>query len=81
MTSYKRWTDAGVEQANSLGGILGCKMAFYELFPHRKAQGCCGEDFVDGEHGGMVERFYSSSSKRGVRSHLPEEWAFFICCT
>ena len=38
--------------ANSLGGILGCKMAFYALFPRRKAQGCGDKDSGDGGHGG-----------------------------
>ena len=38
-------------QANSLGGILGCKMAFYALFPRRKADGCGGKDSGDGGHG------------------------------
>ena len=39
-------------QVNSLGGILGFKMAFYALFPRRKADGCGGEDSVDEGHGG-----------------------------
>ena len=41
-------------QTNSLGGILGCKMAFYALFPRRKAQGCGGQDSGDGGHGQKV---------------------------
>ena len=44
-------------QANSLGGILGCKMAFYALFPRRKADGCGGKDSGD-----YLEEYLSNSA-------------------
>ena len=47
----------GLTSENSLGKILGCKVAFCSLFPYRKAQVCGGEDSVDGGHGHRVIYF------------------------
>ena len=64
----------GLTSENSLGKILGCKVAFCSLFPYRKVDGYGGKDF--GEDGGHEEVSCCSVPLR-LRYHQRYGLAYF----